>query len=469
MTTALDDSVETRQSQPLKEIPALRVRDGMGGIRTFRGDQLGFLRSGIDQFGDIYRFRLLNMRVVMLNHPDYIRHVLVDKSEQYDKNAAVFRIARPVLREGLIATADMELWRRQRRMMAPYFTPRMVSKFARNMTGETVSMLERWESRPDADAPLDVTDEFGQLALRIVSRSLFNAEVGDAAQAFERAFQLANTVLGKFFSFPFPPLSFPTPSHVKLRRAIDRMDGFVSRFIQDRLDNEIAPGQEPDLLSLFLHAVDEGDGKGMDLEQLHHEVLNICVGAYETTTNTLAWAFYLLARHPEVEGKLHAELDEVLGDRTVPDFEDLPKLKYTRMIVDEVLRIYSPAYQLMRHTSEEDVIDGYRVPAGSQVLVNSYLLHRHPDFWDDPERFQPERFSAEEIAKRPKHAYVPFGSGPRVCLGKHFALTEICLALATVARKYRLVTPEGAPEVLPDALITLHPKGGVHLRAEARR
>ncbi|MGN0117730.1 MAG: cytochrome P450, partial [Streptomyces albidoflavus] len=208
MTTALDDSVETRQSQPLKEIPALRVRDGMGGIRTFRGDQLGFLRSGIDQFGDIYRFRLLNMRVVMLNHPDYIRHVLVDKSEQYDKNAAVFRIARPVLREGLIATADMELWRRQRRMMAPYFTPRMVSKFARNMTGETVSMLERWESRPDADAPLDVTDEFGQLALRIVSRSLFNAEVGDAAQAFERAFQLANTVLGKFFSFPFPPLSF---------------------------------------------------------------------------------------------------------------------------------------------------------------------------------------------------------------------------------------------------------------------
>ncbi|WP_280514254.1 cytochrome P450, partial [Streptomyces europaeiscabiei] len=375
MTTALNASARTGHDAPLKEIPALRVRDGLGGIRTFRRDQLGFLRSGLEQYGDIYRFRLLNMRVVMLNHPDYIRHVLVDKAEQYDKNAAVFRIARPVLRDGLIATPDMELWRRQRRMMAPYFTPRTVSKFARNMTDETTSMLERWEARGEAGAPLDVTDEFGQLALRIVSRSLFSAEVGDAAQAFERAFQLANTVLGKFFSFPFPPLSFPTPSHVRLRRAIDKMDGFVSRFIQKRLTDEVEVGQEPDLLSLFLHAVDEGDGKGMDLEQLHHEVLNICVGAYETTTNTLAWAFYLLARHPEVESRLHAEVDEVLGSRTVPGFEDLPRLTYTRMIVDEVLRIYSPAYQLMRHTREEDVIDGYRVPAGTQVLVNSYLLH----------------------------------------------------------------------------------------------
>ncbi|MFJ9033481.1 cytochrome P450 [Streptomyces sp. NPDC102274] len=404
----------------------------------------------------------------MLNHPDYIRHVLVDKSEQYDKNAAVFKIARPVLRDGLIATPDMELWRRQRRMMAPYFTPRTVSNFARNMTDETTSMLGRWEERSDPAAALDVTDEFGQLALRIVSKSLFNAEVGDAAQAFERAFQLANTVLGDFFSFPFPPLGFPTPSHVRLRRAIDRMDQFVSGFINKRLTQGVEAGEEPDLLSLFLNAVDERDGKGMDLEQLHHEVLNICVGAYETTTNTLAWAFYLLARHPEVERKLHAEVDGVLGERTAPAFEDLPELTYTRMIVDEVLRIYSPAYQLMRRAREDDVIDGYRVPAGTQVLVNSYLLHRHPDFWQDPERFDPERFSAEEIAKRPRHAYVPFGSGPRVCLGKHFALTEICLAMATIARRYRLVSPPGAPEVLPDALITLHPKGGVHLRLERR-
>ncbi|QDD62629.1 cytochrome P450 (plasmid) [Streptomyces albidoflavus] len=250
VTTALNDSVETRQSQPLKEIPALRVRDGMGGIRTFRGDQLGFLRSGIDQFGDIYRFRLLNMRVVMLNHPDYIRHVLVDKSEQYDKNAAVFRIARPVLREGLIATADMELWRRQRRMMAPYFTPRMVSKFARNMTGETVSMLERWESRPDADAPWTSPTSSDSSPC---ASSAGRCSTPRSATRRRRSSGPSSSPTPSWASSSASPSrrsASPPPATSSLRRAIDRMDGFVSRFIQDRLDNEVAPGQSRPALPL---------------------------------------------------------------------------------------------------------------------------------------------------------------------------------------------------------------------------
>lgn len=245
------------------------------------------------------------------------------------------------------------------------------------------------------------------------------------------------------------------------------MDAFVSGFIKKRLNDEVATGEETDLLTLLLHSVDEEDGKGMDLEQLHHEVLNICIGAYETTTNTLSWAFYLLARHPEIEERLHAEVDEVLGGR-VPAFEDLPKLVYTRMVVEETLRIYSPAYQFMRRAREEDEIDGYRMPAGANVLINSYFLHRHPDFWEEPERFVPERFTPEQVAQRPKHVYIPFGSGHRICIGKHFALTELTLVLATVARHHRLVMPEGAAEVHPEALITLHPKGGVHLRPEPR-
>jgi cytochrome P450 len=224
---------------------------------------------------------------------------------------------------------------------------------------------------------------------------------------------------------------------------------------------------ETDLLTLLLHSIDEEDGRGMDLEQLHHEILNICIGAYETTTNTLSWAFYLLARHPQVEERLHAEVDDVLGGR-IPDFTDLPKLAYTRMVADETLRIYSPAYQFMRRARESDEINGYRVPAGTNILINSYLLHRHPEFWDDPERFAPERFTPERIAQRPKHAYVPFGSGRRVCIGKHFALAELVLVLATVARRHRLVLPPDAPEVHPEALITLHPKGGVHLDLEHR-
>ncbi|MGW1075504.1 cytochrome P450 [Streptomyces sp. NPDC002537] len=452
----------------LREIPTVRARDGIGGTLAFKRDPLSFLAGGIERHGDIFRFRPLGIPMVLVNHPDYIQHILVDSSATYDKDATIFRVVRPVLRDGLISIADMDRWRRQRRMMAPHFTPRTVSSFVHNMTDETERALRRWESTAKTGGTIELTDEIGQLALRIVNRSLFSAEVGGAAQAFERAFGTANAILGDFFRFPFPPLSVPTPGHRRLRRAIDDMDAFVSLFVKERLAGEGTGGDGTDLLSLLLHSVDEEDGRGMDLEQLHHEVLNICIGAYETTTNGLAWTFHLLARHPEVEEKLHAEVDAVLGGR-IPVFDDLPKLTYTRKIIDEALRIYSPAYQTMRRAREEDELDGYRIPAGTNVLVNSYFLHRHPEFWDDPERFDPERFGPEEIAKRPRHAYVPFGSGQRVCIGKHFALTELTLVLAGVARGHRLVLPEGAAPVAPDAQITLRPKGGLRLRLEYRR
>ncbi|MFY1649809.1 cytochrome P450 [Solwaraspora sp. WMMB762] len=464
---SMSPQVRSRAPGGTREIPTVTPGSGVGGTLAFKRDQLAFLGRGVDRYGDIFRFRPLGIPMVLVNHPDYIRHVLVDEGEKYDKNAVLFKVVRPVLRKGLIANPDMDLWRRQRRMMAPHFTPRTVSSFTRNMTDEAEQMLVRWERNYGRGGTLDVTDEIGQLALRIVNRSLFSAQVGDIAQAFERAFGEANAILGAFFRFPFPPLSVPTPRHRRLRAAIADMDTFVSTFINRRLREEVPTGEETDLLTLLLHTVDETDGQRMDLEQLHHEVLNICIGAYETTTNTLSWAFYLLARHPEVEAKLHAEVDSVLAGRT-PTFEDLPRLPYTRMVADETLRIYSPAYQFMRRASSADVIDGYRVPAGTNMLINSYLLHRHPDFWDDPERFDPERFTPEQVARRPKHVYVPFGSGHRVCIGKHFALSELVLVLATVARRHRLVLPPGAPEVRPEALITLHPKGGVHLNLEYR-
>lgn len=469
--SAAPPTSDTGQARP-KEIPTIRRRDGIGGALAFRNDQLGFLGAGLDRYGDIFRFRPLGIPIVLVNHPDYIRHILIENGRRYDKDAVLFRVVRPVLRKGLIANSDMELWRRQRRMMAPHFTPRAVSRFARNMTDEAEAMLQRWERRPGE--VLDVTDEIGQLALRIVNRSLFSAEVGPIAQSFGQAFATANAILGDFFRFPFPPLNFPTPRNRRLHRAIAEMDAFVSTFIRARLQADAARGgeavdEEPDLLTLLLHSVDEEDGRGMDLEQLHHEVLNICIGAFETTTNTLSWVFYLLSRHPEAEARLHAEVDAVLGERTVPSFDDLPKLPYARMVVDETLRIYSPAYQFMRRAREEDIVDGYRVPANTNILINSYFLHRHPDFWQDPERFDPERFTPGAIATRPKHVYTPFGAGHRICIGRHFALTELVLVLATVARQYRLVLPDVTTEVLPDALITLHPKGGIHLRLEERR
>ncbi|MGP4005783.1 cytochrome P450 [Streptomyces sp. 4N124] len=448
-----------------RALPSVRFTDRLRGSPSFRRDPLAFLPRGRERYGDIFRFRTLGIPMVMVNHPDHIRRILVDKSTQYDKNASLYKAVRPVLRTGLIANADTEQWRRQRRMMAPHFTPGAVGAFARNMTTETVRMLDRWERDPRDERVIDAMDEFGRLALAIVNRSLFSADVSTTAQGFERAFGVANSILAAFFRCPFPPLSVPTPSRRRLRRAIDAMDSFVSGFVQGRLCADT--DAEPDLLTLLLHSADEEDGRGMALERLHHEVLNLCVGAYETTTNALCWAFHLLARHPDAEKRLHEEVDRVLGDR-IPQFEDLPELAYTRMVVDETLRIYSPAYQFMRHASQDDEIAGYRIPAGSNMLINSYVLHRHPDFWDEPETFRPERFGAEEIAGRPRHAYIPFGSGQRVCIGRHFALTELTLVLATVARTYRLVLPVDAPDVHPEALITLRPRGGMRLRLEHR-
>ncbi|MEU9003192.1 cytochrome P450 [Streptomyces sp. NPDC059982] len=453
----------------LKELPTFGSQHSLGSALAFKRNQLRFLADGIERCGDLFRFHPLGIPMILANHPDHIQHLLVDGDDKYDKNATIFKLVRPVLRNGLIVISDKERWRRQRRMMAPHFTPRTVAGFADNMTDETERMLQRWERRSRPNEALDITDEIGQLALRIVNRSLFSSDVSQAAQDFEQAFGTANNILGSFFRFPFPPLDWPTLRRRRLRRAIDDMDRFVSDVIRKRLGGEDTAREHaaaPDLLTLLLHSVDE-DGNGMDLEQLHHEVLNISIGAYETTTNTLSWAFYLLARHPEAEERLQDEIDRVLGGR-IPRFEDLPRLVYTRMIVDETLRIYSPAYQTMRHACEEDAIAGYRIPAGSNILINSYLLHRHPEFWPEPERFAPENFLPERVAARPKHAYIPFGSGQRACIGRHFALAELTLALATVARVHRLVLPESAPPVEPDPLITLHPRGGIHLRLMRR-
>ncbi len=454
-------------TRTLLEVPRVRRGDGVGGMLAFRRDQLSFLRRGLDRYGDVFRFRLVGMEMVIVNDPDLIRQVLVERTDRYNKGAALFEIVRPVLGDGLIVS-DGELWHRQRRMMAPTFTMRTVPRFVRTMTTETRRMVDGWSGRADPDDPIDVSTEIGRVALRIVTQSLFSADVAATIPAFERAFATANTVMGAFFRFPFPPLKVPTPGHRRLLRATTAMDGFVSGFIDARLAKDAGEEEDADLLTLLMHAVDEEDGTKMDLKQLHDEVLNLCIAAFETTTNTLAWAFYLLARHPEVERALHTEVDEVLDGR-VPTFEDVPRLTYTRMVIDEVLRIYSPAYQTMRQAAVDDELGGFRIPAGTNVLINSYFLHRHRDFWPDPEEFRPERFSPDQAGERPRHAYLPFGSGPRICIGKHFALVELVLVLATVARTHRLVAPAGAAEVRPDPLITLHPHGGVHLYPVARR
>jgi cytochrome P450 len=277
--------------------------------------------------------------------------------------------------------------------------------------------------------------------------------------AFERAFLEVNAIAGDFLRFPFPPLSWPTPAHNRLRRLVAELDTFVRDVVRSQARQ---PSAHASLFAALPAAVDDESGMGLTTEQLCHEILGVIIAGYETTSNALAWVIYQLATHEETQRRVRAEVDAVLGGRR-PTFADLSALEYTRMVVDETVRLCTPAWHTMRRAVADDVVGGYRIPRGSDIYLNMFTLHRHPRFWPDPERFDPDRFRPAAVQQRPRHVYQPFGSGPRHCLGKHFALTELVLVTAMFTQSLTAVRPPGQPPVGFAPLVTLHPKGGIHL------
>ena len=450
----------------LKAVPRASLSEDLSGILSFRRDPIAHLGAGIARHGDIFRFRVLGIPLIFVNHPDFVHHVLVENDGNYDKNGWLYRVLQPVLRDGLIGNPGGEAWRSRRRIMNPPFLPGTVPRFARLMVEETGKMLDRWDSGGSVGQTLDFNHELGALVLRIMTRSLFSTSIEQHIVAVQRAFHEASAILADFFRFPFVPLSVPTTRHRRLRRLIQIVDDTVAYYVNERLSSP--QRQEiPDLLSMMMAAVDGRTGEPMSVQDIKDEVLNVGVGAYETTSSSLAWIFYLLARHPDVESKLLQEVDDVCADRQ-PTFDDLARLRYTRMVIDETLRLYSPAWQTMRRAIAADAIGEYHIPANGNLYLNNYLLHRHPAFWDAPEDFRPERFAPDVSAGRQKNAYVPFGAGPRMCLGKHFALMELQLVVATISQRFRFRVPDGARPVVPEPLIMLHPKGGVRLIPQRR-
>lgn len=433
-------------------------------LTGFRKDPLRFLAEHASRHGDLFRFHVLGLPMIMVNNPANIEHVLVHHADRYDKNALLYRVTEPVLGNGLIRNPGGEHHRRQRKLMQPIFRPAIVHRFAANMTDETGVLIDEWLPKAERGEVVNATDDIGQVALRIVNRSLFSAEVGPAARQFELDFAVLNEILARFFALPFPPLNTPGPRRRRMRESIGRMNAFVGAIIEQRLAGD---AESEDLLAMLMAATYDDTNEHMDLRQLQDEVLNLVIGAYETTTNAASWALYLLATHPELQERLHAEVQTCLGDR-VPGYDDLARLPYTRSVVEETLRLYSPAYQTMRRCVVDDVLAGQRIPAGANIYLNSYLMHRHPDFWPDPDVFDPDRFTPERSAERPKHAFIPFGSGPRICIGKHFALAELQLIVAMVIRRFRIHLPAGLSRIEPQPLITLHPQGGVRVALQPR-
>jgi cytochrome P450 len=411
------------------------------------------------RYGDVVRYRLGSLLVFLVVHPDGVKHVLQENHRNYVKSPD-YNILKRVLGEGLL-TSEAPLWLRQRRLMAPLFHRQRIAEFGATMVDSTLKMLDRWSAQAREGGSFDVCNEMAHLTLEIVARVLFKIDIeGEVAREIGHDVTVANEWMGQFGLQTLLPW-LPTPRNREFRRVTRSLDAIMAGIIADHRQSSNDQG---DLLSLLLAARDEDTGETMSDKQVRDEALTLILAGHETTANALAWTWYLLAQNPDVERKLHAEVADVLDGRA-PTVADLPNLTYTSMVIDESMRLYPAAWSVGRSATADDEILGCDIPKGASVMLSQWLTHRHPEFWDDPERFDPERFAPERSAARPRYAYFPFGGGPRQCIGNIFALTEANLILATVAQKYRLrMVP--AHRVEPNPLVTLRPRYGLKMSLE---
>jgi cytochrome P450 len=422
-----------------------------GNLREFSRDQLGALTRWKREYGDFVEARFGARRVVFANHPDLVEEVLVKQNRKFIKHFRLRRTRR-VLGQGLL-TSEGEFWRSQRRLAQPAFHRERITTYARLMVEYTERMLETWSP----GQVRDVQDDMMRLTLEIVAKTLFDAEIrGATADASGAMETLMRSFIARTGSLVTPPHWVPTLLNIRVERAIRRLERILAAIITERR----ARGEDRgDLLSMLLHAQDEESGRRMSDQQLRDEVMTLFMAGHETTANTLAWVWFLLSEHPDVEARLHVEVDRVLGGRP-PTVADLPRLGFTENIITEALRVYPTVWMIGREAIDPVELDGFQIPAGTTVFMAQWVVHRDSRWYDDPEVFRPERWEGGLIQRIHRYAYFPFGGGPRICIGNQFAMMEATLILATIARMYRIrLAPDAVIAPLPTA--TLRPAHGV--------
>lgn len=446
----------------LARIPGPRGQFLLGSISDFRRDQLGFILRMARDYGDVARFRLGGVVLNQVNDPAGVQRILQEKNHNYIKGD-FFDPIRQVGGDGLFASEGAH-WLRQRRLMQPAFHRQRIAGFAQVMTGQTTHMLERWDEYARSGEPLDVSLEFTDLTMRIITEAMFSAQIEEDVHAISSAITLLLEDMNFRFQVPFyPRFGFPTLRNLRAKQALSTIDEVIYRIIDQRRKSG---EQKNDLLGMLMDARDEATGEAMSDRHLRDEVVTIFVAGHETTAVLLTWLFQLLSQEPEWEARLAAEVILALDGR-LPTFSDLAQLPTLRMAIDETLRLYPPAWITNRTTLQDDEICGYRIRAGEVVAISPYVIHRRPDYWPDPERFDPLRFTQENSANRPRFAYLPFGGGPHQCIGNNFALVEAQLIFATLVQRFRLHSvPERPVQVEPT--VTLRPKDGLWMTLQAR-
>jgi len=403
--------------------------------------------------------RILWRRTFVANSPDTIGHVLLDNAENYTKSRIARRLLEPGIGRGLI-TSEGAQWRRERRLLAPAFQHQRIAGYSGAIVAAALRMLAAWES---TTAPLDMAKAMSRLTLAIISDIMFSAgddpEIAKFGAAVDRYQTMVRPSVLDLLNLPD---WLPRRSLARVTALFTESDAVIAGLIARR---RAAPDPGSDLLGLLLGAATAGDAP-LSAQEIRNQVATILTAGHETTANALTWTWYLLALHPAVEARLHEEIDHVLAGRQ-PGFDDIARLVYARMVIEEAMRLYPPVHTLSRSALADDEIAGHRVPAGSTVLIVPWLLHRHRRLWQDPDRFMPERMSPERTAGRSRFAYIPFGAGPRICIGASLAMTEAILIIASVARQWRLRLI-ATPPVEPIGLITLRPRQPMMMRLEKR-
>ena len=408
---------------------------------------------------DIVERKMFGRRRFLINDPAMIKHVLLDNAANYQKTEITRRILEPGLGRGLI-TSEGETWRRHRRTMSPAFDHRSIASYAPVMTAAAHEMLAEWRKLGE-DASIDVATAMMGLTLNIISRTMFSSDSDHIVAIMERgAGRYQAQMRPNMMDFLGLPAWLAGLGRIRVaNRTLGEFDTEIDRLIKLRSNN---PENGPkDLLARLIEARDEQTGGGMTAQEVRDHVITIFMAGHETTAMAMTWTWYLLSQHAAEEAKLHAELTAVLGGRA-PNSEDLSKLTYTRMVIEESMRLYPPVHTIGREALADDTLAGRRVPKGSAVLIAPWVLHRHRKLWHDPGRFDPERFSAEQSAARARFTYLPFGGGRRICIGAAFATAEATILLATVAQRYRLRLVPGH-SVEPQGLITLRARHGMKM------
>ncbi|MDX1960804.1 MAG: cytochrome P450 [Leptospiraceae bacterium] len=439
-----------------KDLFKVKGLEAFKRVRSIKSDPIGFYTSMLKNYGDLIGSSFLGLNFIIVNDPIIIRYILQENSFNYHKSIFYKELAL-LVGKGLLTSEGAE-WKKNRRLAQPAFKKSMVEGFTKIFAEEAEVLEKEWQTF--RAKPIDISKSMMKVTFNIVGRTLFGTRLEEESKIVDENLSLAlELIMDRIQSIFRFPLWVPTPKNLKLKKALNAMDKVVFKIINTRKESQ---ERVNDLLDTLLYSRDEETGEGLSIQQIRDEVITFLLAGHETTANALTWTFYLLSEHPEIYQKVLKEIRENVPKNGGIDISHISKLELTEKVLKESLRLYPPAWVIERKLVNNDTIGGYPALVGDMVSISIYHLHRNPKYWSDPEVFNPERFTKEEEDKRHNFAYLPFGGGPRVCIGNNFAFTEAMIILATLLRSFE---PKLEPnfKVEKEPLITLRPKNGMRM------